>query len=159
MQHQGLTVAGYSEEDKARILNEVFEWVANGGTVREYCRQDGTPCNWTIYAWINADEELATRIVRARAIGCDPLAEETKELIDAEPETAKGYDDKGNLVSERIDPAWVQLQRARVDQRMRLMSKWNSGRYGDKSTVEHQGGVNVTVVTGVPQVDEADDGS
>ena len=35
------------------IVEEVLLWVASGGTLRSYCRQEGKPAYTTIYNWMN----------------------------------------------------------------------------------------------------------
>ena len=36
-----------------------------------------------------------------------------------------------------MNSEWVQRSKLRFEARMRLLAKWNSGRYGDRQQVEH----------------------
>jgi hypothetical protein len=60
-------------ETKDSIKVAIVEWIGNGKTLREFCRQPGSP-NWTaIYDWMEADEIFAPRAHMARA-GASRLA-------------------------------------------------------------------------------------
>jgi hypothetical protein len=117
--------------------------------VREFCRQDGMPSFSSVYRWMEKDEEFATRIARAREIGHDAIADETLEIIDTEPEFAESWSKEGG--SKHRDSAHATWLKNRVEQRMKLLAKWNPKKYGDKVGVEAQGGFTLTVVTGVPE--------
>lgn len=112
-----------------KTARAICERLADGEYLRVICREDGMPSWRTVYDWIETRPDFAARIARARDMGADAIAEETLEIIDTEPEriaTEHGL---------KIDPAFVQHQKNRVDQRMKLLSKWNP-RYAEK--VEHQ---------------------
>lgn len=101
----------------------IIEWITEGKTLRDYCRQRGAP-NWnTVYAWVQKDETFAERIAKARDAGADAIAEDILQMIDSQPTILDGG---------RIDPAHVQWMRVRADMRLRLLSKWRPSKYGDK---------------------------
>jgi hypothetical protein len=130
-------MANASAHDWPKVVDAVCKWLASGRTIRDFCRQEGNPDKTSLYEYLNeAGDEVEGRIVRARARGCDDLAEEAFDILD---ECA-------------TDVEKAQACKVRFDGRMRLLSKWNSGRYGDKAQVEHSGGVSIHVVTGVPDV-------
>jgi hypothetical protein len=125
--------------DWPAILDEVCEWLAAGGTIRSYSRQEGKPSFELIYRHVAKDTERESRIVRARALGSDAIAEEALDIAD---------DSSGDTITDdeghsRMDSEWVQRSKLRFEARMRLLSKWNSGRYGDKAQVEHSGKVTL----------------
>ena len=130
------------------IVNEIINWIAHGNTLRSYCRQKNKP-NWrTIYNWLEKDKDgdFITRFAHARDMGADAIAEECLEIIDA-PAVLCGSE--GNT---RLDPAYVQQQKNRVEARLKLLAKWNPKKYGEKVGVEAKGDINLTISTGVPQV-------
>ena len=89
-------------------------------------------------------EDFAERFARARDVGQDLIAEGTLELIDAEPQRIITEGGNG-----RIDPGWVQNQRNRVEQRMKLLMVWNPRKYGNKVDVTSAGkGLNITIDMG-----------
>jgi len=130
------------------IVEEVLLWVAEGGTLRSYCRQDNKPAFTTIYKWMNknTDESIdfRERFARARESGADCIADSIMEIIDEEPRMI-GED------QQRIDPAHIQEKRVRAELRLKLLAKWHPQKWGDKTNLEHSGGVSLTVNTGVPE--------
>ena len=121
-------MATIAEQDWPAVIDELCQWLAHGRTVRSFCRLDGKPGRDQLYDHIAAGgEELERRIVRARAQGSDDLAEEGLEILD---ECA----DKPELAN---------ACKARFEGRLKLLAKWNSGRYGDKSQVEHSGKIGL----------------
>jgi len=129
------------------VIDEICAWIADGQTLRAYCRQEGSP-NWrTVYNWLEKDEEFLTRFTRARDMGQDAIAEDTLEIIDEFPISTGGD-------NPRLDSTHVQYNKNRVEQRMKLLAKWNPKKYGDKVGVEHEGGINLNVITGVPGEDD-----
>ena len=125
--------------------SRICEWIAHGKTLREYCRQKGNVQWRTIYKWLDKDEEFRAAFARARDTGCEILFEECLELIDTPP-TMCGSD--GN---ERIDPAFINWQKNRVETRFKMLSKFNPKRFGEKLGVEGEANINLTISTGVPQ--------
>ncbi len=131
------------EKPPQKIVDELLQWIADGKTLRAYCRQDGAPAWRTIYHWLDKDPEFLARIAHARDMGADAIAEETLEIIDTMPMSAGGD-------NPRLDSAHVAWMKNRVEQRMKLLSKWNPKKYGDKVGVQHEGSFNLVVSTGVP---------
>ena len=132
----------------AEIATKICEWIANGKTLREWCRIEGNPTWTTVYRWMEKDEEFSHRIAHAREMGHDAIAEETLEIIDTKPEMAESWSKEGG--SSHRDGAHVTWLKNRAEQRMKLLAKWNPKKYGDKVGVQHEGGVTLNVVTGVP---------
>ena len=77
-------------------------------------------------------------------MGADYIADEILEMVD-EPPRLIGEDDP------RIDPSWVNLVRLRCDLRLRLLAKWHPQKWSERKQIEHSGGVQITVSTGVPE--------
>lgn len=115
-----------------KIARAICDRLSEGEYLRVICRDEGMPSWRTVYDWVLTNAEFATRIARARDMGADAIAEETLEIIDEDPERLSKEH------GSRIDPAFIQWQKNRVDQRMKLLSKWNP-RYADKVQQEHVG--------------------
>jgi len=71
----------------------------------------------------------------------DAIAEDTISMVDEYPEKIQG---------DRIDPGWVQWRRIQIEQRLKLLAKWDPKRYGDKVGLDHSGDISLIVSTGVP---------
>ena len=129
------------------IVNEIINWIAHGNTLRSYCRQKNKP-NWrTISNWLEKDDgDFIARFAHARDMGADAIAEECLEIIDSPPPLC------GSEGNTRLDPAAVQMQKNRVEARLKLLAKWNPKKYGERVGVEAKGDISLTISTGVPQV-------
>ena len=94
----------------------------------------------TVENWKAKDPAFAEDIAAARALGWDSLAVECLEIID----------DKRNDVvfdAEGIphpNTAAVLRAKAQCEVRLKLLAKWDSGRYGDAKTVKLEGEVQTT---------------
>jgi len=110
----------YTEE----LVAEICERVANGTPLREICREEDKPSWVTFYNWLCVDNELSLRFARSRELGTDAIAEDAIAILDTIPERIDGG---------RMDSAYVQWQRNRVEYRLKLLAKWNPKRYGDKT--------------------------
>lgn len=109
-----------------QIAREIVERLSEGIPLWEICRDDHMPAWRTIYDWMERDAELSAWIARARELGQDAIAEDCLRIIDQEPT---------KVISEggiRYDSAFVQWQKNRVEQRLKLLAKWNPKRYGDR---------------------------
>lgn len=130
------------------VIEEICAWIADGNTLRSFCRLEGKPAWRTVYGWLAKDEDFQARFAHAREMGQDAIAEDTLEIIDTRPEMVISDN------NSKMDSAFVSWKKNQVDQRMKLLAKWNPKKYGDKVGVDHQGGFILNVVTGVPEVDE-----
>ena len=108
------------------LVDEICTRVANGTPLREICREEGKPAWTTFYNWINADKALFERFSRARELGTDAIAEDAIAILDAIPERIDGG---------RMDSAYVQWQKNRVEMRLKLLAKWNPRKYGDRQVL------------------------
>ncbi len=131
------------------MADRIIVWISEGNTLREFCRQEGTPSWRAVYEWIEKDPVFAARFARAREMGQDAIAEDTLHIIDTEAEVVTGESGGG----ARRDGAHVSWLKNRVEQRMKLLAKWNPKKYGDKVGVENSGSIAVTIATGVPSDD------
>ncbi len=115
------------------IAAEMCRLLAEGVPLREICRREGFPEWRTVYDWMARDDllldggaGLSAAIARAREIGQDAIAEQIWLDVNQEPERI--LSEGGN----RIDSGYVQWQRVRADIGLKLLTKWNPKRYGDK---------------------------
>lgn len=113
----------------AALADEICERIANGETLRAICRDDHMP-HWTVvYDWTAANEAFSLRIARARVLGYDAIAEETLEILDEPPERC------ATEQGDKVDTGYVQWQKNRAEQRLKLLAKWDPKRYGEKIDV------------------------
>ena len=92
----------------------------------------------TVYDWINASEEWALRITRARESGADALAEECLSIADnASNDWMDNHnpDDPGY----RLNGDHIQRSKLRIETRLKLLAKWAPKKYGDRTALEVAG--------------------
>jgi hypothetical protein len=144
------------------IAQEMCKMLADGIPLRQICRQEGYPEWRTVYDWMYQDDArgedgvgLSAAIAKAREVGQDAIAEQIWLDINTEPE---------RILSEgggRVDPGYVQWQKAKADIGLKLLAKWNPKRYGDKIAVGGDPGnplqaqVDVTIFDTLVQTLEA----
>jgi len=128
------------------IVENLLVHVANGGTVRAFCREKHNPSYNTIYRWLDKDKELMTRFTyTSRFLGARAIAEEALELVDTIPPVI------GDGDNARMDNAHVNWMRSRADLRLKLLAKWYPQEYGEKVGIDARGDINLTISTGIPQ--------
>lgn len=125
----------FSCDDRVAIQAAILEWVSDGGTVRSFCRLPGMPNQRTISRWTQEEPQFAAAFLQAKDEGYDAISQDVLDIIDSR---------------DHDDPEDVQRRKMRAEYRLKLLAKWDPRRYGDKAQVEHQGGVSIRVVTGVP---------
>lgn len=117
------------------VEQRIIEGLCDGVPLRELCRQDGMPSWRTVYDWIAADEELATRIAHARELGFDAIAEDILDIADDGTNDwieRQRNDGSTELV---INSEHVQRSKLRIETRLKLLAKWSPNRYGDNATL------------------------
>jgi hypothetical protein len=109
------------------VAEEICDWIADGKTLRAWCRQDGKPSYKTVYRWVDDHVEFRVAMDLARRIGAHAIAEDSREYLSQLPPRDK---------DGRIDPAWVSLQKARAYHDLQLLAKWHPREYGERVTQE-----------------------
>ena len=127
------------------LADEICHRLSLGESLRTICKDKAMPSMATIMRWLNEIEDFENKYMRARAFQAHVWIDEMRDLSTSEPER--------NPVTGALDSASVNHIRNQVSTLQWLAMKLNPKRYGDRTAVEHQGGISLTVVTGVPQPD------
>ena len=109
--------------------------IAGGETLASILKDPGMPARITVQEWVVRMPEFGVEYIHAREIGQDVIAEDTMRIIDATPDMEPVYDRDGNIIEMRLHAAYVQWQKNRVEQRMRLLKAWNPRKYGDRQVI------------------------
>ena len=120
----------YNKEQKDAILQGIFEDISKGMSLRKACKNSGIP-RITFFDWIDKDQKEADRYARARQQGIEARFESIEEDYIEEPQR--------DPETGKIDPAWVQLQRLKIDSKKWELSKLAPKKYGDKIDVTSKG--------------------
>lgn len=124
----------YSDSEREAIQAVIVDELAVGVPLAEICRREGFPDRVTIYRWRDEDATFAQHIARAREAGFDAIAEQCLEIADD-----TSFDTKivGDDEREVANSEFIQRSKLRVETRLKLLSKWDPKRYGEK--VQHTG--------------------
>lgn len=137
---------GEASKYEQAIADRICEYLAEGMTLRETCRQEGMPPESTVRRWVLDDREgFAAQYTRAREIGYHTMADELIEVADDGSNDwieRQGEDKQAMYV---LNGEHVQRSRLRLDTRKWLLSKALPKIYGDKTEVEHKGKVSLTI--------------
>ena len=120
----------YNEEQKEAILNSIFEDISKGASLRKACKNSGIP-RMTFYNWIDDEQKEIDRYTRAKEQGIEARFESIEEDYNEEPQR--------DPETGKIDSAWVQLQRLKIDSKKWELSKLAPKKYGDKIDVTSKG--------------------
>ena len=122
--------------DIENTFKKILLSIEEGNSLRYTLKQEGMPTSTTFYEWIDNDKEKSihyARAIEARAeLKFESIEQDYSEEPQRDPETG------------RIDSAWVQLQRLKIDAKKWELSKLNPKKYGDKIQQEHSGEVKTT---------------
>ena len=112
------------------LLPLIFRQIAQGRTLSAICRDEGMPSPMGVYQAIDAKSDRQVEFARARASGFDHMAEECKDIAD---DSSNDYieSEKGSV----FNTEHVQRSKLRIETRLKLLSKWDPKRYGEKSEV------------------------
>lgn len=114
-----------------KVVERICDELIAGKGMTEICAAKDMPAKSTVYLKMAQDEEFRSIITRARKAQQDAEIDRTIEMADAA--TAEDW----QVVRLRI---WARQWRA---------AKLAPKTYGDSTSVKHEGGVTVNVVTGV----------
>ena len=120
----------YSKDQKEAILHSIFEDISKGMSLRKACKNIGIP-RITFYDWIDREQRFTDLYTRARQQGIEARFESIEEDYSEEPQR--------DPETGKIDPAWVQLQRLKIDSKKWELSKLAPKKYGDKIDVTSKG--------------------
>lgn len=115
---------GRPSEFSDEIATAIVERLSVGEPLAVICREDGMPCDDTVRNWAKADEALNRAIADARVRGYDVIALRARRTLRGlnEPDNPMGGESTGD----------VQRDKAIADFDLKLLSKWDPKRFGDK---------------------------
>lgn len=114
------------------IAEVICDRIAEGESLREICREDDMPTRMTIYRWLQADPVFCDQYARAREDQADTLADEIIAIADEQPEVIAVLDKHGALIEHKLDGAFLQWQKNRIDARKWTAMKLKPKKYGDR---------------------------
>jgi hypothetical protein len=107
--------------------------LAEGQSLREVLKNNGMPAQSTVYEWLLRHPSFAEQYTRAREEQADTLADEIIAIADEQPEIIAVVDKRtGELIEHKLDGAFLQWQKNRIDARKWTAMKLKPKKYGEK---------------------------
>jgi hypothetical protein len=107
--------------------------IAEGESLREIVRTPGMPDRSTVYDWLLRHPDFADQYTRAREEQADTLADEIIAIADEQPEIIPVIDKRtGELIEHKLDGAFLQWQKNRIDARKWTAMKLKPKKYGER---------------------------
>jgi hypothetical protein len=111
--------------------------IAEGESLRQILKDDGMPAQSTVYEWLLRHTGFAEHYARARDEQADTLADEIIQIADEQPEIVVVTDKKtGAVIEHKLDGAFLQWQKNRIDARKWTAMKLKPKKYGDRLAME-----------------------
>lgn len=129
---------GRQSQFNQEAADSICERLSKGEPLASICRDENMPAVRTVSDWKSAHEQFAADFARAREEGFDAIAAECLSIAD---ETT--FDDVETEHGMRANTEWISRSKLRIETRLKLLSKWDVKRYGDKITQEHTGSLQV----------------
>ena len=116
------------------IAHEICIRLSGGESLQGICKQEGFPCQQTVYSWLMKHPEFLEMYTRAREEQADTYADQIVAIADEDPELSPLYDKDGNVVDLKIDSGYVAYQKQRIEARKWTAMKLKPRKYGDRIT-------------------------
>jgi hypothetical protein len=116
-----------------RMASLICLRIAEGESLREIVKTPGMPDRSTVYDWLLRHPEFADQYTRAREEQADTLADEIIAIADEQPEIIPVLDKRtGELIEHKLDNAFLQWQKNRIDARKWTAMKLKPKKYGER---------------------------
>jgi len=110
--------------------------IAEGESLRQILRAEGMPVQSAVYEWLLRHPEFAEQYTRAREEQADTLADEIIAIADEQPDIVVVTDKTGKVIEHKLDGAFLQWQKNRIEARKWTAMKLKPKKYGDRVAVE-----------------------
>jgi hypothetical protein len=118
-----------------KVADIICIGLSEGMSLRKMLKADTQgvlPAQSTIYDWLLRYPEFAEQYTRAREEQADTLADEIIEIADEQPEIIVVTDRDGKVIDHKLDGAFLQWQKNRIEARKWTAMKLKPKKYGDK---------------------------
>jgi hypothetical protein len=118
----------YSQSQIDQLFDSICKRVENGEALRKVLKSIPLSSE-TFYRWVDADESKSKQYARSLELRAELKFESIEDDYSQEPQR--------DAETGRIDPAWVNLQRLKIDAKKWELSKMLPKKYGDKVDIDH----------------------
>ena len=118
-----------------KIADLICIMLSEGTSLRKILKDDKAgilPAQSTIYEWLLRYPLFAEQYTRAREEQADTLADEIVDIADEQPEVVVVTDRDGKVIEHKLDNAYLQWQKNRIEARKWTAMKLKPKKYGEK---------------------------
>lgn len=120
------------------MVDRMCERIGKGLSLRQVCKRRGMPHFVTFLSWVAKMPAVEAKYAEAMRMRAEWHADGIIKLADEKPEYVTTTDENG-ATTTRIDPAWVNRQRLRIDARKWAAAKLYPKKYGERVLAEVTG--------------------
>ena len=130
----------------SELEREILERLAEGETLLSICRDDHMPARSNVSRWVRENPDFQDKVARAREEGTHALIDEAREIVDdARNDWMEKRGRDGQPAGYVLNGEHVQRSRLRADQRWREAEALAPKVYGKRSTLNHEGSIDVNI--------------
>lgn len=124
------------------IADAICALLSEGQSLRSVCRMEGMPSTSMVFRWLADIPSFRDQYTHAKKDGCAALAEDAIDIADDGSNDWMAENDPENP-GYRLNGEHVQRSKLRVETRKWFLSKLQPKVYGDKSSVELSGNLDI----------------
>ena len=121
----------WEEDKKQEAFSRIISEICEGKSLRAIIASDpkNLPAFKTFLEWVSKDDSMSKQYAQAMMVRAELKFESIEQDYTERP--------KIDAETGRIDPAWVNLQRLKIDAKKWELSKMLPKKYGDKQETTH----------------------
>lgn len=127
------------------VMDRLLAHIAEGGSVREFCRQPGNPSKATVYNWRVRDPEFFDEFKRARYCGAEDKFEEALEIArqQMKGETVTTEDDGEKTKTTVRSEDQLGHRKLLVETLLKQAACYDPANFGTRQQLQHTGKVSL----------------
>ena len=123
----------------------IIDWIADGKTLRDFCRQPDMPSFCAVYDHEKLSESFKIRFAHAREIGEDVIGQECITIANT-PQIGRIVTEKPDGSTEIKTEDMLGHRKLQIETRLKLLAKWNPRKWGERVQNEHTGEIGIKTV-------------
>lgn len=128
--------AGRPTDYTQELADTICERIADGESLRTICSEDGMPNKSTVFRWLAAHQDFATKYAHARDVQADLLVDEMTDIADdGSNDWMERKDDEGENIGWRENGEALRRSALRISTRQWIAEKLKPKKYGTKVAV------------------------
>lgn len=130
--------SSYTDE----LADTICERVSDGESLRNICESENMPHKATVFRWLAANDDFATKYARAREAQADALFDEMLDIADdGRNDWMEKKSEEGDHLGWRENGEAMRRSDLRIKTRQWMAAKLQPKKYGDRLDLNHSGSI------------------